>query len=457
MRILGRDEFISEVYNPMMEKMEYDELVAINEGLIRNLFGKWTNDWSKIKGDEGIKKAYKEIDDKLTGFTTMKMFNKKKCDKIRQELVDFAGSWYEYQENRSKNGENMEMVTKIEFKDKALQHELDNCKENINNIAKGNDKMLNWARVMMNNIKTVINRIVYNECDDEETKKKIEEAEKEAEAKMREVNEKLEKEQNKDLKEISKERARFISNVQATPINPKMPADKAIKNLCAEFEKIRGALKKEKILESANGYDMGLDLINEASSTPLPDSVVNVLKSDSMLGFKSIFESQFKGKEFKNSGSFRKTFTVLSNFYEKFEDKDIVKRFKDNGTQSQSIQAMCIAINSFVKICMYGGKTDVAVKNNIDLMSKVAITSNPICGYGIPLGKKDDKVNYFIEILKVISDGELGDITETYKKKSEELIKQIVDSAKKISEEYDKKYNEISKKIKDENENSGDN
>ena len=93
-RILKRDDFINEVYNPMMEKKEYEELVSINEGLLKTLFGMVKNmfkkDWASIKGDPEIIKIYKELDDNLTGFSTMKLSKKDQCNKIRQELVDFA-------------------------------------------------------------------------------------------------------------------------------------------------------------------------------------------------------------------------------------------------------------------------------------------------------------------------------------------------------------------------------
>ena len=45
-KILKRDEYINEIYNPMMEKKQedekYQELVALNEGILKNLFGKIT-------------------------------------------------------------------------------------------------------------------------------------------------------------------------------------------------------------------------------------------------------------------------------------------------------------------------------------------------------------------------------------------------------------------------------
>ena len=80
-KILKRDEFIEEVYNPMIEQKEYEELVSINEGLLKTLFGAVKNlfvqDWKSIKGDPQIIKIYKELDDALTGFSMMKLSKKK--------------------------------------------------------------------------------------------------------------------------------------------------------------------------------------------------------------------------------------------------------------------------------------------------------------------------------------------------------------------------------------------
>ena len=49
-KIYKRDEFINEVYNPMIEQKEYQELEAINEGLLKTLFGAakslFKKDWS---------------------------------------------------------------------------------------------------------------------------------------------------------------------------------------------------------------------------------------------------------------------------------------------------------------------------------------------------------------------------------------------------------------------------
>ena len=79
-KILKRNEFITEVYNPMIEQKEYEELEAVNEGLFKNLFGMAKNlfkkDWDSIKGDPGIVDAYRKLDNRLTGYSIMKLAKK---------------------------------------------------------------------------------------------------------------------------------------------------------------------------------------------------------------------------------------------------------------------------------------------------------------------------------------------------------------------------------------------
>ena len=42
-KILKRDEYINKVYEPMIEQKEYERLQSVNEGILKNLFGKIKN------------------------------------------------------------------------------------------------------------------------------------------------------------------------------------------------------------------------------------------------------------------------------------------------------------------------------------------------------------------------------------------------------------------------------
>ena len=84
-KILKRDDFII-----LMEQKEYENLVSVNEGLLKNLFGVVKNlfqkDWASIYGDSQIIRVNKELDDNLSGFTMMKLSKKGECNQIRQRL-----------------------------------------------------------------------------------------------------------------------------------------------------------------------------------------------------------------------------------------------------------------------------------------------------------------------------------------------------------------------------------
>ena len=136
MKILSRSEFIKEVYTPMIENKKYEELLVVNEGVLKNLFGNIINlfkkDWGSIKGNKQIIDIYKEKDSKLTGFSTMKLSKKDQCNQIRQKLVDFAEDWLEYTLNKAKDDDSGPKIAKdMKFKDETLKDNLENCKKDI--------------------------------------------------------------------------------------------------------------------------------------------------------------------------------------------------------------------------------------------------------------------------------------------------------------------------------------
>ena len=184
-KIYKRDEFITEVYNPMVEQKKYQELETVNEGLLKDLFGAVKNmfkkDWSTIKGDPGIIKVYKEMDDSLTGFSLMKLSKKDTCNQIRQALVDFACDWYDMKMNHAKKAERDPKPAKtMEFKDETLKSNLETLQDKIKMIANGDEQMQKWADLLLNDMKVIINRAIINDINDEETKKEdVSESDKE--------------------------------------------------------------------------------------------------------------------------------------------------------------------------------------------------------------------------------------------------------------------------------------
>ena len=226
-KILKRDEFIEEVYNPMIEQKEYEELVSINEGLLKTLFGAVKNlfvqDWKSIKGDPQIIKIYKELDDALTGFSMMKLSKKKECNQIRQELVDFACDWYDKKMNDAKKDDVDPKPAKgMKFRDETLKSNLEATQDKINTICGEDAQMKKWANMLMSDMKVVINRSILEDMKDQDAKDELEAKNKEDMEKLNQKHEKTNKEmeklQNDQLKEVKKERDKIINDMNATPI-----------------------------------------------------------------------------------------------------------------------------------------------------------------------------------------------------------------------------------------------
>ena len=427
-KILKRDDFII-----LMEQKDYENLVSVNEGLLKNLFGVVKNlfkkDWATIKGDSQIIRVYKELDDNLSGFTMMKMSKKGECNKIRQELVDFACDWYDLKMNKAKeDGTDPKPAKSMKFKNDTLRENIESMEKRIKDIAKDDEQMLKWANTLKEGMKTVINRSILEDMKDEEVKKELEAKIAEDMKKQEEINKVMEKWQNDQLKEIQSEREKLISNTKSTPIDANLSGDKAIQNFYDEFDKIKNDRKNAKASKK-NTFDP--------------------LRKDTMLGFQSIFtDEDFKNKLFKT------TYTILDVFYSSLNNNDVVKKFQE--VPSQSVQAMCISINSFVKSSVYG---DDSYKNTtLPLMAKCAVISDGIVSYNLPLNGKTggDAGNYFTDIVGIISrqefkkDTDNKDITypDDFKTNADKIFKEIIAEAKKLKEDSDKKYNEQLKSLK---------
>ena len=427
-KILKRDDFII-----LMEQKEYENLVSVNEGLLKNLFGVVKNlfkkDWATIKGDSQIIRVYKELDDNLSGFTMMKMSKKGECNKIRQELVDFACDWYDLKMNKAKeDGTDPKPAKSMKFKNDTLRENIESMEKRIKDIARDDEQMLKWANTLKEGMKTVINRSILEDIKDEDVKKELEAKIAEETKKQEEINKVMEKWQNDQLKEIQKEREKLISNAKSTPIDANLSGDKAIQNFYDEFDKIKNDRKNAKASKK-NTFDP--------------------LRKDTMLGFQSIFtDEDFKNKLFKT------TYTILDVFYSSLNNNDVIKKFQE--VPSQSVQAMCISINSFVKSSVYG---DDSYKNTtLPLMAKCAVISDGIVSYNLPLNDKtgDDAGNYFTDIVGMISrqefkkDTDNKDITypDDFKTNADKIFKEIIAEAKKLKEDSEKKYNEQLKSLK---------
>lgn len=416
--ILKRDEFINEIYTPIKEQKEYAEIMSINEGMLKRLFGRirnlFKNDWDTIKGDKSIIKIYKELDDKLSGFSTMKLEKRSECNKIRQELVNFAYLWYDQQMKVSKkDGTEPSPVDNMEFEDETLKDSLEKCQKIIKEVSENDSQMNRWAQILMDDMKIVINQSILNDIKDEATRKEIEKKTKELEKKQDVINKKMERFQKDQLSKIDKERKDFITNVDATPVKDDLLGDKTIQNLCGEFKKIDDALKKKGAVKR------------------------DVYDSDNYLGLKSIFTDEV----LNNKPKYMATYKMLVLFYNSLGQNEIMDKFKE--VPGLSVQAMCIGINSFIKNCIYGG-TDYG--DELPLMAKCAIVSNGVVSYNLPLNEKGDE-NYFTEIANSIVEGEFNKADKTiklpndFKQNGKNLLNKIISEAKKLKTQSKKEYN----------------
>ena len=427
-KILKRDDFIKDIYTPMMEEKEYDDLVSINEGLLKTLFGMAKNlfkkDWDSIKGDKGIIEAYRELDNRLTGYSTMKLAKKDVCNKIRQELVDFACDWYDMKMNKAKEDDTDPIPAKsMKFKSDTLRENVESMEKRIRDIAGDDEQMVKWANALKDSMKTVINRAILDDIKDEEIRKETEEKINKQIEDLKKENKMMEEFQNEKLKEIQQERQKLISDTKSKPIKEDLLGDKAIQNLCNEFDNIR----KIKDTDARNGK----------------------MKQDSTFGFRKIFKDEDYSKP-----EFKTTYELIDSFYTALGARDVMEKF--NETPGQSVQAMCIAINSFIKNCVYGG-TDYG--NTLPLMAKCAVISDGTVSYNLPLNDKtgDEAGNYFTDIAKIITDGQMKNakgktikLPDDFKKNSSTLLNKIVQEAKKLKEDADKKYNDELERLKSE-------
>ena len=429
-KILKRDDFIKDIYTPMLEEKEYDELVSINEGLFKNLFGMAKNlfkkDWDSIKGDPGIVDAYRELDNRLTGYSIMKLAKKDVCNKIRQELVNFACDWYDMKMNKAKEDDTDPIPAKsMKFKNDTLKENIESMEKRIKDIAGNDEQMLKWANILKEGMKTVINRAIIDDINDEKIKKETEEKINKQIEELKKENKLMEDFQNEKLKEIQKERQKLILGTKSKPIKEDLLGDKAIQNLCSAFDIIRNT----KDVEARNGK----------------------MKQDSTFGFKTIFNDEdYKKPEFKTA------YELIDSFYTALGARDVMEKF--NETPAQSVQAMCIAINAFIKNCVYGG-TDYG--KNLSLMAKCAVISDGTVSYNLPLNDKtgNDAGNYFTDIAKIITDGQMKNakgktikLNDDFKKNASTLFNKIKNEAKKLKEDADKKYNDELEKRKTEKE-----
>ena len=426
-KIYKRDEFINEVYNPMIEQKEYQELEAINEGLLKTLFGAAKNlfkkDWSTIKGDPGIIKVYKEMDDALTGFSLMKLSKKDICNQVRQALVDFACDWYDKKMNDAKKDDTDPTPAKgMKFKDDTLAENLENTKKKIRTIIDGDEQMTKWANLLMDDMTNVINRTILDDIEDSKTKKEVEDMVNQKMEEKEKANKEMSKWQSSQLKEIKQEREGLITDLGATLISTDV-GDKALVELNGVFKK---TMKDNEINQKA-------------------------ITGDKFLGLKELYKNIDLSKP-----EFKTAYALMESVYRNLADNTVAEKFKE--TPGKSVQAMCISINAFIKHCIYG---DTDYSKTLPLMAKCAVISNGVVSYNLPLNdaavediNSDDAGNKFTDLIDIITSGKMTDkenkkieLSNDFKSNSKKLFDKIKKEAAKLKEEADKNYSKQLEKL----------
>lgn len=410
--ILNRDQFVVEIYNPMIEQKEYVDLVELNEGLLKQLFGKirslFKNDWNSIQGDSEIIRVYKELDDNLTGFSTVKLEKRGKCNKIRQELVNFATIWYEQKlEDAKRNNQGIEPTKSMKFKDETLQDSLEKCKKTIKEVSEGDSQLNRWANILMDDMTVVINQAILDQVEDEDKKNEIKKQKEEKLKKNTEINKKMEKFQNEQLKKIEQERNKDIADANAVPVKDDILGEKAIQVLKNSYDNLTTELSKK----NAKIEDI-------------------IKKQDTNFGLKKIFTSE----DMKDTSKFETALKMMNIFYDGLNKPETVKKFES--ASGRSVQAMCIGVNSFIKNCIYGSDD---YGDQLPLMSRLAIVSNATVGYNLPLeGDKKHPLNYFSKTVGDITSGEFNKkdtsikLPTDFKKNANALFNKIVKEAEKL-------------------------
>ena len=411
-KILKRDEYVNVVLNPIIEQKKYEDMKSLNEGLLKTLFGMAKNlfkkDWDSIKGDSSIISAYKELDDELTGYSVMKLSKKDKCNQIRQALVDFADDWYEMKMNHAKDNEaDPKPAKSMKFKNETLKNNLDILQKKIKDIAGEDTQMQKWADTLLNDMKVVINKSILSDINDDEVKNQIEQDNEDAKKKNEVSNKKMLDWENGQLKQLEKERELLITNVKATPENGNTSGDK-------EVGKLFSSLK----LDSKEEF-------------------VNSINNDKLLGFNEIFKKSNGSKGINIS---YRSYNILSAFYKQLNAD--AKKF--NETPAQSVQAMCIAMNVFTRMC--GVENPKFDDLKVELMTRCAIVSNGAISYKLPLNGKEgeESGNYFTDVIGKLTQGKLSDnsdikLDDKFKNNSIKVFDEIKKKVKELEDDFNKR------------------
>ena len=469
--ILSLEDFLQKQYESFQESLvnNKENFTKLNEGLLTNLFGALLKKdmWSIVKGENSIKKEFRNIDEKLNGFYLTKIKNPNASQNIRQILVDWASDIYNAkikakEESEKKNEDNKDKQITLEdvlfmfsgesekkikesgVTDNTLKSflklykdgldikyriekkpELENMIKEIEKIDKKYQKLLDdatgglsdlkrWANLLKTSMENIIDKLLCKKYDEEnKLAKDLEGVQKKDEESLKKKNEEEQKKENEQLKKINDER--------------------------------NSVLKK-----------CGAELTSEKTSTGFVKKVIEACKTNELFEKKSVFDDKTKVNldVYKNSGlekllginvkddntSLFDTLFTLNDVVISNLENDFKKTLND--ISGASMQAFFVAYCNLILTChMENEKLDNNLKT---CMARCSVLNNSMIGFGLPCpdeldSKKDEeKVSMFVYYLdKTIKSWKKGK-NDIKTKRLEQFRKEIQEKAKKLVGEYEK-------------------
>ena len=469
--ILSLEDFLQKQYGYFQESLVNNKknFTKLNEGLLTNLFGALLKKdmWSIVKGENSIKKEFRNIDEKLNGFYLTKIKNPNASQNIRQILVDWANDIYNAkikakEESEKKNEDNKDkqitledvlfmfsgesekkikesgvtdntlksflklykdgldiksriekkpelenMIKEIEKTDKKYQKLLDDATSGLSDLKR-------WANLLKTSMENIIDKLLCKKYDEEnKLAKDLEGVQKKDEESLKKKNEEEQKKENEQLKKINDER--------------------------------NSVLKK-----------CGAELTSEKSGTGFVKKVIEACKTNELFEKKSVFDDKTKVNldVYKNSGlekllginvkddntSLFDTLFTLNDVVISNLENDFKKTLND--ISGASMQAFFVAYCNLILTChMENEKLDNNLKT---CMARCSVLNNSMIGFGLPCpdeldSKKDEeKVSMFVYYLdKTIKSWKKGK-SDIKTKRLEQFRKEIQEKAKKLVGEYEK-------------------
>lgn len=468
--ILKRDDFINEVYSRGNEN-------ELNEGILDFVRTLFRGEWKKVKTDDTqLRDKLEEVDRNLKGFAATKLKKSGPCALIRQALCDFASTLLKskkkefedgiklqkllmsfkdkddisYDDKRKIQGSSQisDYMKQFDIKDKSLAEKLKIYVKRINDATDGDEELVKWADIMLDEIKLIVNDEIIRLYDktentekkDRETEKAKEEAKKEKEAReklIKTTDDDLSKEALKKIKEIAKERKDALTGIGVTPIT--LNAKDGVKTydqLKTEFNNILNlmgiSVNESKVSDALKNL---FDSISEFVKKNKTKKIKEVFNNDNFLGFKNFIDDKIDKKLLK---------TFICEVKVAFDAIDVINKNNDNkyftNIPSDAVQALCAGLVCFIGSAIFDRDLD---DNTKTLLARCAVGSDNTIGYGLPYLDDENKQNIFVEVIQKINDvdpqlfGNDNSLVSKFKKKITEFSNIISDTAKKLKGEED--------------------